>query len=224
MYIVVLVHRGSPEEPREQIVSGKPLLCIAPAPTSQSPIIEEWRYRDRVCTPPRTRLQVLAGDPFKARMQSPLRRLEAETTAGTCDPRWRPGSAQLPTVGNIIIMPVKRASIFSFQSKGGGVIILEEDGPPASQVRARTVSYHQGIFSGTTFNYTSGGALTSGRYAPLRTDMAQENGTASSISVGREPRDPAINYHPIRIGLACNFSFLELIEKIFDRIKGLLRN
>ncbi|KAF6758553.1 hypothetical protein DFP72DRAFT_1167399 [Ephemerocybe angulata] len=120
---------------------------------------------------------------------------------------------------------MKLPSIFSFESKPcGAVSVLEED-HPGNQVRARSVSYHQGIFSGTTFNYTSGDALASGcQSAPVRAEMAQANGTASRIDVEREHRDPAINYHPIRIGLACNFSFLEPIEKIFNRIKGLLRN
>ncbi|KAF6758276.1 hypothetical protein DFP72DRAFT_1043824 [Ephemerocybe angulata] len=119
---------------------------------------------------------------------------------------------------------MKRTSTFSFQSKGGGVIVLEDDGPPGSQVRARTICYRQGVLSGTSFNYTSGDAVASGQSVPRRAGTSRADGTASSVALERDPRGSTdtLNYHPICIGLACNFSFLEPIEKIFNRIKGLL--
>ncbi|KAF6758557.1 hypothetical protein DFP72DRAFT_1064679 [Ephemerocybe angulata] len=132
-----------------------------------------------------------------------------------------PSNALLFTPATIIIM--KRTSMFSFQSKGGGAIVLEEDVLPGSHVRARSISYHQGL-TGTTFNYTSGDALASGQSVPRRTDTSQAGATASNVALERDVRGSSdtLNYHPIRIGLACNFSFLEPIEKIFNRIKDLL--
>ncbi|KAF5311408.1 hypothetical protein D9611_011593 [Ephemerocybe angulata] len=118
--------------------------------------------------------------------------------------------------------------MFSFQSNlnGGRITILEEDGLQGNQVRTRTVCYQQGVLSGTAFNYTSGDALASRQSVPRRAGMSRADGTASNVALGRDPRGSTdtLNYHPIRIGLACNCSFLEPIEKIFNRVKGLLRN
>ncbi|KAF6758277.1 hypothetical protein DFP72DRAFT_1043825 [Ephemerocybe angulata] len=119
---------------------------------------------------------------------------------------------------------MKLPSIFSFESKPcGAVSVLEED-HPGNKVRARSVSYHQGIFSGTTFNYTSGDALASGcQSAPVRAEMAQANGKASRIDVEREHRNPAINYHPIRIGLASMFQVPAQQQHMWSCIRVLAR-
>ncbi|KAF6758273.1 hypothetical protein DFP72DRAFT_845209 [Ephemerocybe angulata] len=137
----------------------------------------------------------------------------------------QPSTPFLSTPATSIII-MKRSSAFSFQSKGGGIIVFEKDGPPNSQMRGRSISYRQGVLTGTTFNYTSGDALASRQSAPRGDYAPQAREIGSNVGLERSARSstPSLNYHPIRIGLAWNFSFLEPIEKLFNRAKGLFRD